>query len=89
MKILKIILTIILLCSIYPYYGNGQETGKGTIRGIVKDSESGDPLIGVNIVVLGTYLGSSSDADGFFVIPNVKNTWNRIGNHNDLKKTPC
>ncbi|MBN2367113.1 MAG: TonB-dependent receptor [Calditrichaeota bacterium] len=44
---------------------------KGTIRGIVQDSESRDPLVGVNIVVLGTYLGASTDADGFYVIPNV------------------
>ncbi len=69
MKLFKLVLTFVLLTSICPV--SGQETGKGTLRGIIRDSETGDPLIGVNIVVLGTYLGSSSDADGFFVIPKV------------------
>ncbi|MEJ2051291.1 MAG: carboxypeptidase-like regulatory domain-containing protein, partial [Calditrichota bacterium] len=35
------------------------------------DHESGEPLLGVNIVVLGTYLGASSDMDGFYLIQNI------------------
>jgi len=44
---------------------------KGTIRGLITDKETGEPLIGVNIVVKGTYYGSTTDADGFYIIDNV------------------
>ena len=43
----------------------------GTIKGIVKDADTQEPLIGANIVVLGTSLGSTTDEDGSFVILNV------------------
>ncbi|UCF62975.1 MAG: TonB-dependent receptor [bacterium] len=49
-----------------------QEDTRGSMKGIVTDSQSGEPLIGVNIVVLGTYLGASSDEDGFYLISEVK-----------------
>ncbi len=49
-----------------------QQENFGTIRGVVTDAETGDPLIGVNIVVIGTYLGASTDMDGFFVIKDIK-----------------
>ena len=45
---------------------------RGSLKGIIKDSQSGDPLVGVNIVVLGTYLGASSDEDGFYLISDMK-----------------
>ncbi len=43
----------------------------GKIAGIVKDKNTGDPLIGVNITVEGTNLGASSDVDGSFIILNI------------------
>ncbi|RMG41645.1 MAG: TonB-dependent receptor, partial [Methanobacteriota archaeon] len=43
----------------------------GTIVGVVKDKETGSPLIGVNIMVKGTYLGAATDADGFYVITDI------------------
>lgn len=46
------------------------QTGK--ISGIVKDSQTGEPLIGVNIVVEGTSLGAASDIEGYYAILNVK-----------------
>ena len=42
----------------------------GKIAGVVTDKD-GNPLIGVNIVVEGTYLGASTDEDGQFLILNV------------------
>lgn len=41
-----------------------------TVKGIVKD-KAGDPLIGVNIVVLGTSIGVTTDLDGKFQLANV------------------
>ncbi len=44
----------------------------GTIRGIITDRENGEALIGVNVLVKGTYYGATTDADGFYVIQNVE-----------------
>ncbi len=46
------------------------ETGK--IAGRVTDSATGEPLPGVNVVVVGSTLGSVADADGYYTIVNVK-----------------
>jgi outer membrane receptor protein involved in Fe transport len=46
-----------------------QTTGK--IMGIVSDKTTGNMLAGVNVVVEDTYLGSSTDEDGFYSILNV------------------
>ncbi|HVN48334.1 MAG TPA: carboxypeptidase-like regulatory domain-containing protein, partial [Bacteroidota bacterium] len=40
--------------------------GQTLLRGTVVDSTTGDPLIGVNIVVQGTSLGAATDIDGQF-----------------------
>ncbi len=43
----------------------------GKIAGVVKDSQNGEPLPGVNVLVTGTNLGASTDLDGQFYILNV------------------
>ncbi len=43
----------------------------GKIAGIVKDKESGEPLIGANVFLEGTSLGSTTDIDGSYFILNV------------------
>jgi outer membrane receptor protein involved in Fe transport len=42
--------------------------GSGSIKGVVLDKVTGDPLIGANIVVLNTSLGASANIDGEFTI---------------------
>jgi len=44
---------------------------RGNIRGIITDQETGEPLIGANILVKGTYHGASSDVDGFFIVQDI------------------
>jgi TonB-dependent SusC/RagA subfamily outer membrane receptor len=44
---------------------------QGTIRGRVIDAQSGEPLATAQIVVVGTTLGTLSDASGNYVISNV------------------
>jgi len=44
----------------------------GKISGRVTDAKTGEPLIGANVVINGTELGSSTDEDGFYFIINVK-----------------
>lgn len=43
----------------------------GKISGVVTDKDTGEPLPGVNVLIQDTYLGASTDIDGFFVVLNV------------------
>ena len=42
-----------------------------TIQGIIKDKRSGQPLIGANVMLEGTSLGSSTDENGFYIINEI------------------
>jgi TonB-dependent receptor len=43
----------------------------GTIEGTIKDSKTGDPLVGANLRVVGTDFGATTDLDGKYVIGKV------------------
>ncbi|MCB0732471.1 MAG: carboxypeptidase-like regulatory domain-containing protein, partial [Ignavibacteriae bacterium] len=43
----------------------------GSIKGIVTESGTDDPLIGANIVIEGTSIGASSDFDGNYLIRSI------------------
>ncbi len=43
----------------------------GKIAGVVTDAETGEPLPGVNVIIVGTNFGASTDIDGTYVILNV------------------
>jgi outer membrane receptor protein involved in Fe transport len=43
----------------------------GKIAGRVVDKETGEPLIGINVVVKGTSLGAATDIDGYYAILSV------------------
>ena len=40
--------------------------GSSTIKGEITDTKSGEPLIGANIMLSGTMLGSATDVNGFY-----------------------
>jgi outer membrane receptor for ferrienterochelin and colicin len=65
MKKLLIFLTILLLLPALSMAASGK------LSGVVTDKSTGDPLIGVNVVIDGTTLGASTDMDGYYVILNV------------------
>ncbi len=44
----------------------------GSLKGQVKDAESGETLIGATVIVVGTYKGVSTDLDGRFYINDIK-----------------
>lgn len=66
-----------MLIAVLPVFLFAGTTGK--MAGVVKDSETGDPLIGANVQILNTPLGDASDENGNFVILNVP-----VGRH-DVK----
>src|SRR3989304_133987 len=43
----------------------------GKIAGRILDKETGEPMPGVNVVVKGTTLGTSTDLDGYYAILHV------------------
>ena len=45
------------------------QTGK--LSGTVVDSETGEPVIGANVIVQGTYLGAAADFEGYYYINNI------------------
>jgi len=51
------------------YFVLGGETGK--IAGIVLDQNSGEPLVGANILIEGTMLGGTTNMDGEYFIINI------------------
>ena len=68
----KIVAFLILLITVSPFFeAYAQNTGT-TISGIVID-ESGDPILGVNIIVEGTSVGTTSDFDGNYTIKLPEN----------------
>lgn len=63
-------LRLVLLCVIVSAVWS-QSLRTASIEGIVTDSKTGEPLAGVNIMILGTYLGTSTDLGGRYVIRNI------------------
>lgn len=47
----------------------GGTTGK--LAGRVTDRQSGDPIVGANVIIKGTALGASTDVDGYYFIINI------------------
>ncbi len=67
-KIARILILMILIFLITNTLFAGI-TGK--IRGGVTDEETGDPLIGVNVIIEGTAMGAATDMNGDFMILNI------------------
>ncbi|MDL2319523.1 TonB-dependent receptor [Alistipes sp. OttesenSCG-928-B03] len=44
---------------------------RGTIKGTVVDAKTGEPLAGTTVIIEGTTIGTSADANGHFTISNV------------------
>ena len=47
------------------------ESGRGVIRGTIRDAEDGSPLEFANVLVVGTNFGASADANGVYELRNV------------------
>ena len=58
-----------MLIALMPFFIFAQS--KGTISGTVVDAKNNDVLVGVNVIVKGTYYGAASDLNGHFFITSV------------------
>ena len=59
MKLLVILLVIVTL------------KGQSRIDGQIVDKETGEPLIGVNVFISKTSIGTTTDKDGLYTIKNI------------------
>jgi hypothetical protein len=64
----SLLLTILTLLFASQLFATGT-TGK--ISGTIIDSQTKEPLIGVNVIIVGTNMGASTDVDGYYAILNV------------------
>jgi len=69
MRISTILFLIIVYLFILIPESYSQTTGK--ISGNVTDADSGEPLIGANIILEGTTQGASTDINGYYFILNI------------------
>ena len=60
---------ITLLLLLFVAFSAAAQTIK--IEGVVKDANTGDPLPGVSVLIKGTSIGTETDFDGIYVLPNV------------------
>ncbi len=67
-KLTSVLATTVLLLSMVALVTAGT-TGK--IAGRVTDRETGNPLPGANVVIVGTTMGAASDLNGNFIILNI------------------
>lgn len=65
-------LFIILLLFTHTYSQSLPENGKGSISGSVVDIMTKQPLVGANIIILGTTIGAATDINGNFRIDNIE-----------------
>ncbi|MCX6143090.1 MAG: TonB-dependent receptor [Ignavibacteriales bacterium] len=47
------------------------QPARGTLKGTIKDAETGQAVVGANVTLQGTFLGAASDANGKFSIIHV------------------
>lgn len=62
-----LVLGLLTLCAVLPATA---QTGK--IAGRVVEAGTGEPLPGVNVLVVGTALGAATDPDGYYTILNIR-----------------
>ena len=58
------LVTVLLISSI----GYSQ---KGNLTGFVKDASNGDPLVGANVFIVGTSLGTAANEEGFYKLSDL------------------
>jgi outer membrane receptor protein involved in Fe transport len=61
----------VLLVTVAIVWNISQSQNVGKISGVLRDVETGESLVGANIIVIGTTLGASTDIEGSYYILNV------------------
>lgn len=64
----KKLLTLFLSLTTFTFITQAQT---GTIKGVIKDEKTNEPLIGATVLIEETTYGAAADLDGNYIIPNV------------------
>ncbi len=65
-------LFVLIIIAVLLFASNSTHAGiTGKIAGKITDAKTGEPLIGVNVVILGTTMGAASDIEGNYFIINI------------------
>lgn len=65
---MKVFIFLLLITSqLFP-----QQQKPGTLTGMVFDSETKQPIFGVNVIIENTFLGAATNPNGKFIIKNIK-----------------
>jgi outer membrane receptor protein involved in Fe transport len=71
-KILFALFLIIFLSGLPFNLGNVTFAGTtGKLSGKITDSQTGEPIIGADVIIQGTYLGGAATRDGYYYINNI------------------
>ena len=62
------IMTILFLLLLLPAMALAQS---GKLRGQITDQETGEPLVGANVIIVGTSYGAATDLKGEYIILNL------------------
>ena len=62
------IFTVLLFFLVLPIVAFAQS---GQLRGTITDQENGEPLVGANVLVVGTSQGAATDINGEYVISQL------------------
>jgi hypothetical protein len=57
---------------LHPWYVGAADHARSMIEGVVRDADTGEPLPGVNVTVMGTNFGGSTDANGYYRLLNIQ-----------------
>lgn len=60
---------ILLLLLLTPFFVYSGTTGK--LAGTIKDAQTGEPLVGANVIIEGTNFGAATNVNGEYVILNI------------------
>ena len=69
-RLLRYFLVTSLIGILFAQFSFAAASG-GTIEGRVRDSQTGDPLPGANVMLVKTSLGASTDIEGRYTIRDI------------------
>lgn len=73
MRHFRLFATLVVLVVISVAFNSILNAGvQGILEGKVKDKHSNEPLVGVNVVIIGTSIGAATNDEGRFMISNIE-----------------
>ena len=71
MKLVKKSWLLCYMVCVLAFLNRGYAGTQGAVEGYMRDKKTGEPLIGGNVLLVGTQLGAATDLNGFYNIINI------------------